>query len=89
MEQKQADAIAQAILDPDRRQEALLRKREQEEKSIAQRRNVAWFTLAGCGIGALAAAFTNIHFGTGVLYGGLAGSALGWLVAVSRGRKSP
>lgn len=87
MEQKQADAIAQTVIALNRdpvHQEELRRKRAQEEKFIARRRVVAWLTLAGCGIGGLVAALTPIRFGTCVLYGGLAGGALGWMIVALR-----
>ena len=81
MENTQADAIAQAILEPDlRAQEELRTKRAKEAADLARRRRVAWFTLAGAGVGAVLVYFTNYHFSNGVLWGGIAGSALGWLV---------
>ena len=80
MEKTQADAIAQAILEPDvRAQEELRTKRAIEAAKLAGQRRVAWFTLAGAGIGSVAAHFGDYHFSQGVLYGGLAGTAIGWL----------
>lgn len=81
MEKTQADAIAQAILEPDlRAQEDLRIKRAKEAADLARRRRVAWFTLAGAGIGAALAHFTGYRFSNGVIWGGFAGSAVGWLV---------
>ena len=81
MDKKQADAIAQAILEPDlRAQEELRNKRALDTAHHARKRRVAWFTLAGCGIGAAIAHFAGLRFSIGVIWGGLGGSAIGWLV---------
>lgn len=81
MDKTQADAIAQAILEPDLRvQEELRNKRALESAHQARMRRVAWFALAGCGIGAAIAHFGGVRVSLGVIWGGLAGSAIGWLV---------
>jgi hypothetical protein len=81
MEKTQADAIAQAILEPDlRAQEELRNKRAVESAQLARKRRIAWLTLAGAGIGAAVAYFSDVHFPIGVIWGGLAGSAVGWLI---------
>ena len=81
MEKTQADGVAQAILEPDlRAQEELRRKRAIESAQLARKQRVAWFTLVGAGIGAAVAYFSGAHFSTGVIWGGLAGSAVGWLI---------
>jgi len=81
MEKTQADAIAQAILEPNlRAQEELRNKRAVESAQLARKRRVAWLTLSGAGIGATVAYFSGAHFSVGVIWGGLAGSAVGWLI---------
>jgi len=81
MEKAQADVIAQAILEPDlRAQEELRNKRVIESAQLARKRRVAWLTLSGAGIGAAVAYFSGAHFSFGVIWGGLAGSAVGWLI---------
>ena len=81
MDKTQADAIAHAILEPDlRAQEDLRHKRAAEAASLARRRRVAWFTLAGCGIGAVIAYFAETRVTQGVLLGGVMGTLSGWLL---------
>ena len=81
MDKTQAEAIVKAIMEPDlRAQEELQKKRESESTDIARKRQVAWLSLAGAGVGAAIAYYTGERFSLGVLWGGIAGSALGWLV---------
>lgn len=81
MEKTQADAIAQAILEPDlRAREEIRSKRAEEAAQLKRQRRVACFALAGSGIGAAIAHFGGERFTTGVVWGGLAGSMLGWLI---------
>ena len=81
MEKRQAEAIAQAILEPDLRAQAELRnKRALDAARLARQRRVAVFTLVGCGVGAAVAHFSDVRFTTGVILGGLACAAIGWLV---------
>jgi Flp pilus assembly protein TadB len=81
MEKAQADAIAQAILEPDiRAQEELRNKRVIQSAQHSRKRRVAWLTLVGAGVGAAVAYFSGVHFSIGVILGGLAGSAVGWLI---------
>ena len=81
MEKTQADAIAQAIMEPELRvQEETRRKRALESAQLAQKRRVAWFSLIGAGVGAAIAHYGGFRFSLGVIYGGLAGSAVGWLI---------
>lgn len=81
MEKSQSDAIAKALLEPDlRAQQDLREKRAIESVQLARKRRVAWFTLIGAGIGAAVAYFGGIHFSIGVIWGGLSGSAVGWLI---------
>ncbi|MFD0740273.1 hypothetical protein ACFQZQ_13395 [Lysobacter koreensis] len=81
MEKTQADAIAHAVMEPDLRvQEEIRRKRAAESAQLARKRRVAWFSLVGAGAGAAVAYYGGFRFSQGVLYGGLAGSAVGWLI---------
>ncbi|GHA72872.1 hypothetical protein [Cognatilysobacter bugurensis] len=85
MDKHQADAVAEAILKPDRaHQEAIARRRAAYDKSIAERRVVAKWTLVGCAVGAAAAYLTGVRFTEGVIWGGLAATAVGWLVVLWR-----
>ena len=81
MEKTQADAIAQAILEPDlRAQEELRNKRAVESVQFARKRQVAWFTLTGAGVGAAIAYFSGARFSIGIIWGGLVVSAAGWII---------
>jgi hypothetical protein len=81
MERTQADAIAQAILAPDlNRQEEARQKRAIEATYLSRKRKVAWLALVGAAIGAAVAYLSGTSFSTGVIWGGLVSSALGWLV---------
>jgi hypothetical protein len=89
MDRSQADAIAQAILQPDlKAQEEIRRKRAVEERSLADRRLVAWFSLPGFAIGAAMAYFTGHRFTNGIIWGGVAGGVIGWAVVWWRRRRS-
>lgn len=81
MDGKQADAIAQALLAP--RFDVLAareRRRAAEAAQLARKRHVAWFAVAGWGVGAVIAYLAGEGFALGVVWGGLVGSAIGWLV---------
>ena len=81
MEKQQAETIAQAILEPDlKTQEELRRKREAEDRSLAVRRFIAGFVLAGFAIGAIAAYFAGGRFTVGGLWGAVGGAVFGWSV---------
>ena len=81
MEKTQAEAIAQAIMEPELRvQEEIRRKRALESAQLAQKRRVAWLSLVGAGVGAAIAYYTGFRFSLGIIYGGLAGSAVGWSI---------
>jgi hypothetical protein len=85
VQRQQADAIAQAILEPDVQvQQALRAKRAREAALDARRRKVALFALIGGGIGAVAAAVSGLQLSSGVLWGALAGAAVRWLSAHRR-----
>ncbi|MBK1690204.1 hypothetical protein [Rubrivivax gelatinosus] len=89
MDKQQADAIAQAILQPglDER-EKMRQKREARQRSLADRRLVAWVTMPGFAIGALVAYWTGHRFAEGVVWGGFAGSLVGWMLVWWRRRRS-
>ena len=81
MERTQADAIAQAILAPDLdRQEDTRQKRAIEAAYLSRKRKVAWFAVIGSAVGAAVAYLCGTSFSVGVIWGGLASSALGWLL---------
>ena len=79
MERSKAEAIAQAVLEPDLKvQEELGRKRVAEERSLAERRKVAWFVLAGLAVGAGVAYFGGHRISAGALWGGIVAALVGW-----------
>ncbi|PKM16280.1 MAG: hypothetical protein CVV12_04760 [Gammaproteobacteria bacterium HGW-Gammaproteobacteria-2] len=81
MDKTQADAIAQAILEPDlRAQEEIRLKRAREDADLARKRRVAVFVLIGSSIGAAIAYYLDYRFTLGIIWGGLAGSVVGWLI---------
>lgn len=90
MEKTRAEAIAQAVMEPDVRvQEELRARRAEEAAQLARRRRVATFMLAGCGIGAVAGHFGGAGFSNGVIWGGFISAAVGWFVTwrvFARGR---
>ena len=88
MERHRAEAIVQAILEPDlAAREALRRKRAAEERRLAAGRFNAWCVLAGFAIGAAASHVVGAHFTVGGLWGGIAGAIVGRLLAAWRGRR--
>jgi hypothetical protein len=85
MDRNQADAIADAILEPDpASREAIARKRAAYQRSLAERRLVALFMLPGCATGAAAAYLAGMRFTEGVIWGGVAGGAIGWSLVIWR-----
>lgn len=85
METKQADAAAEAILEPhlraqQARSEDLRARKVAEEALQARKRRVAWIVLFGAGIGVAITYVGGFRFVQGILWGGLAGSAIGWLI---------
>ena len=91
MDKSQAEAIAQAILDPDvKAQEEVRRKRAAEGRRLAERHKVVWFVLAGGAFGAVVAYFSGHPFTKGIVWGGSAAAFAGWLfVTWSRHRFTP
>lgn len=87
MDRKHTDAIAEAVLTPDpTHRQAIARKRAAYERSLAERRHVALWTLPGCAIGAGVAHLASVRFTEGVIWGGIVGAALGWGVVLWRRR---
>ncbi|MBV6803756.1 hypothetical protein KWH03_19105 [Xanthomonas campestris pv. lawsoniae] len=87
----QADAIAQAILQPDlEAREKIRRRRAAKDRAVAGRRMVAWFSLSGFVIGAGVAHLTGYLFTDGIIWGGIAGSGVGWAaLTLCRRRLAP
>ena len=89
MDKSRAEAIAQAILEPDLKVQAELRhKRGMEAQRLSEGRKRAGFALVAMPLGAGIAHFTGHHFSSGALYGGAVGAALGWLVSARRRRRN-
>lgn len=80
MDKSQAQAVAQAALQPHLEAQAQMRrKREQEALVLAGKRKVAWLALIGFAVGAAAAHYSGHRFTMGGLWGGLGAAAAGWL----------
>lgn len=89
MDNSQADAIAKAMLEPDKKaQEEIRRRRLAEAQSLSRRRKVAWFVLAGALLGVVVVQFTGQRFSEGIIWGGIPGAIVGWLF-VTWGRRKP
>lgn len=89
MDKSQADAIARAMLEPDLKvQEELRQKRVAEDRSLADRRLVAWFSLPGFALGAAMAYFIGHRLASGAIWGGIAGSSVGWAAVWWRRRRA-
>jgi len=81
MEKIPADASAQANIGPSiQAQDAAIDEKAIVSASLARRRRVAWFAIAGIVIGASVAYFNGTLLTLGILWGGVSASALGWLV---------
>ncbi|AVQ05545.1 TPA: hypothetical protein HH295_19470 [Xanthomonas vasicola pv. zeae] len=91
MDQSQADAIAQAILQPDlEAREKIRRRRAAKDRAVADRRMVAWFSLSGFVMGAVVAHLAGYRFTDGIIWGGIAGGPAGWAaLRLRRRRLSP
>lgn len=87
MEKSQADAIAEAILEPvARAQKERRRKHVEALREVARQRWLAGFSLAGGAIGSVVAYYLiGGHVALGVIWGCVAGSAVGWLIRRLRG----
>lgn len=81
MDKTQAEAIAQAILEPGMTVEAAIRrKRSAETRQLAEKQKIAWLGLAGFAVGAVAAHLLGERFAVAGLCGGAAGTVIGWLI---------
>lgn len=81
MEKHQAEEIVEAILQPEKRyQEEIRKKREVEQRDLARKRRVAVFMLIGSAIGVGVAYCLGHRLSGGVVWGGIAGSVVGWTV---------
>lgn len=88
MDKLQADAIAQAILQPDlKAREEIHRQRAAEASRVADRRFVALVSMPGFVIGAVVAHYSGHRFTEGVIWGGVAGAIIGWTVIWLRRRR--
>lgn len=86
MDDRQAEAVGDAILEPGRQ-----RQHEEQERSRARRVRAElhrrrrwfawWFLFSGGVIGTAVAYFTGHPLSRGLVVGALAGAVLGWLVA--------
>ncbi|MCL6619354.1 MAG: hypothetical protein K6T33_06145 [Thermomonas hydrothermalis] len=86
MDKSQAEAVAQAILDPDvKSQEEVCRKRAAADRRLAERHKVVWFLLVGGALGAAVAYFSGHSFTKGMVWGGVAAAFVRW-VFVTWGR---
>lgn len=85
MEKLNADEVARAILEPDVASHEKLRlRRAAEERSLADRRQIAWFVLAGAAVGTVVALAAGVRFSNGILWGCIAGSVVGWALVMWR-----
>jgi len=82
MNKTQADAIAQAILEPDLQAQAdARRQRAIGAAQLERQRKIAACTLAGSAIGAAVAHLLGVRFTNGIICGGLVAAALYWAIA--------
>lgn len=81
MDKTQADVVADAILDPERRaQEEVRRRRASVSALRVQQRRAAWLGLVGAGVGGGIAWYGGFRFPLGVIWGGAIGSLISWLI---------
>lgn len=82
MDKSHAEAIAEAMLNPEPGlREELQRKRASEASQLARQRKIALCTLIGFAPGAAIAYALGESIGMGTLLGSFAGSAIGWIVS--------
>lgn len=85
MERSQAEAVAQALLEPhlreqQARREALEARRAADVQRDRRKRQVAWFALVGWGLGLVVARLCGWPMVQGTVWGGLAGAVIGLIV---------
>ena len=80
MDKKQADVVAQTILEPEvRAQEVARLRRAARAMERSRKQRIAWFTLAGFAAGAVVAYLAALPLLPGFVLGGLAGSLVGYV----------
>ena len=87
MDADHADAIARAFLQPTPEREANRERQAREDWYQRGKRKVAGLALVGMAIGMPVALQVGHRFADGVIWGGLAGAALGWLWIGWRARR--
>lgn len=83
MTPSQADAIAQAILRPDNKREAVQQRQRAQAQHLARQRVAVTFSMVGMALGAAAAIWLPMAYAQGMMVGGglsflLAHLALAW-----------
>lgn len=73
----QADAIAQAILQPDNKRGAVQQRQRAQAQHLARQRVAVTFSMAGMALGAVAAIWLPMAYSQGMMVGG----ALAFLLA--------
>lgn len=87
MDESRADAIVQALLQPDD-----AARKEQHRKRMAQARReadarlAAWSAMPGFALGAAVAYMTGNRIALGIIWGGILGAWAGRMIGVWRGR---
>ena len=86
MDEKQVEAAADTILEPERQrqheeQERSRARKAREELYRRRRRLAGLFLLSGGVIGAVAAHFTGYQLSQGIIAGAVVGASVGWAVA--------
>ena len=90
VDRSQADAIVQAILEPDLKvQEEIRRKRAADERGLAEGRKIAVFMLVGFAIGALSAYLMEEGISAGGLWAGIVSAVIGRLIISWRSSRRP
>ncbi len=87
MDKLQAEAIAQAILAPQRKEQAALARRR-AALALARQRRIAWAVLFGFAVGTLVARLFDERLTGGGLYGALASAALCGFIQGLRGQRA-
>lgn len=78
MDKQQAEAIVQAVLEPDMKaREEMRSKREAEARSLRISRFVSAFVLVGFAVGAMVAYAIGERFTNGGLWGAIGGAVVG------------
>ena len=82
MDKKQAEVVAQVLLEPQvRAQDDLRLKREREAARLKGQRRIAWLALAGSSLGGGIAYVLGEQVAYGAAIGAVAAASLGWFFA--------